>query len=267
MKLKVFFMAGLLVIAGLFTQLSSAEAAAFTVAQQQAIGKIVHQYLLDNPQVLIEVSQKLQQQQEKAAHDQVMTTIPKLSSSLFFHDTSPVLGNPKGSVTLVEFYDARCPHCKEMSPIINELLKQHKNLRVVLKEWPIFGGPSAFAAEAALAARNEPKFADFHNALLETDKPLTKKAILNLAKQSGIDPVKLQATMKNDRKTITAELKNTFSLAQQLRLQGTPAFIVVKTPATTAMAKPLTAEALQLSFIPGQTTAEALGKAIAKASE
>lgn len=239
-----------------------AESSHFSPAQTKAIGVIVHDYLLKNPTLLVEVSQKLQAEQQAKELKNVKKIIPSIAADLFLDDSSPVLGNPKGTVTISEFFDYRCPHCQAMSSVLENLLQQHANLRVVLKELPIFGGPSKFAAEAALASQNEPNFAAFHKALLENKAQLTNAIVLKLAQEQGLDTKKLQVNMKS--KAVADQLKANFTLSSKIGLQGTPLFIVAKTPTTGAKA---TAKSLQFSYIPGQASLDDLQTAITKAEK
>ncbi len=229
----------------------------FNTEQTTAIEKIVHDYLVKNPQVLVEASEALQQQQEADMQKQVMGLIPKVAQDLFLNANSPVVGNKQGNVTLVEFFDYRCPHCKEMAAIIEGLIKKNPNLKVVLKEWPIFGGPSLFAAQAALAAQEQGKYWAFHNELMNAPQGLKNEDVLKLAKKAGLDVKKLQKAMQSDK--IKQQIESTYKIAKQLQLQGTPVFIIARTPTAGA---DITEESLQAAFIPGATTAQTLQEKI-----
>jgi len=221
-------------IAMLITQLSLAApppkppAATFTPQQKTTIEQIVHDYLLQNPEILVEVSQALQQKERKTMMQRAEKMIPKYAKQLFHSPGSPVSGNRLGTVTLVEFFDYQCIHCREMVPTINALIKKNKNLRVVYKEFPIFGSTSEFAAKASLAAVKQKKFDAFHEALFKAPTPLTKDKIIALAASVGLDTKQLQRDIKN--LDINQELKQNYRLAQALGIIGTPAIIVVKNP-------------------------------------
>ncbi len=199
----------------------------FSPAQTTEIQKIVQQYLIDNPQILLAMAQKLQQQQmtqDKQLVAQAKKTIPTLGGELFQNPGSPVAGNTNGAVTMVEFFDYQCSHCREMANIVSTLMQKNANLKVVYKEFPIFGSTSAFAAKAALAAGMQGKFQSMHDALMQAPLPFTEQSILALAKDQGLDVSKLQKDMASPQ--VLAELKQNDNLAKQLQLQGTPAFIV-----------------------------------------
>lgn len=207
-----------------------ASATGFDKTQTQQIETIVHDYLLNNPQVLVEVSQKLQAQQEqqfKKIEENAQKAIPEIAAELFNAATSPVAGNAKGDVTLVEFFDYQCPHCKDASPIINDAIKNDPNLRVVYKEFPIFGQSSTYASKAALAANKQGKYLAFHEALIETQNPLTKEKVMAAAKKVGLSIEQWEKDM--DSQAVKDELAANLKLAQKLGIMGTPAFVVGST--------------------------------------
>jgi protein-disulfide isomerase len=137
---------------------------------------------------------------------------------------SPVLGNPNGDVTLVEFFDYRCGYCKQVAGTIQALATEDKQLRIVMKEFPILGKDSVFASRAAVAAQRQGKYASFHMALMNHKGQLTEEAVLKTAASVGLDVDRLRAEM--GREEIDAQLRRNYELAQELQIRGTPAFIV-----------------------------------------
>lgn len=209
------------------TTTATASASTFNAEQTQAIQKIIHDYLVNNPQVLVEAATALQQQQQQQWQDTAKKTVPEIAQQLFADPESPVAGNPKGDVTMVEFFDYQCPHCKDMGPEISGLLTTEKNLRVVYKAFPIFGDNSEFAAKAALAAEKQGKFSALHDALLnDKSDRLTSDIVLKLAAQAGLNVKQLQADMNDP--AIAQELKDNYALAKKLQLTGTPGFVFAK---------------------------------------
>lgn len=222
----------------------------FNPAQTKEIEQIVHDYLVKNPQVLIEASQALQQQQMAQMQKTASKAITANIKDLFNNPASPVIGNPNGDVTVVEFMDYQCPHCKEMSPVLDTLVKGDSNLRVVFKELPIFGPTSEFAAKAALASQKQGKYAAFHVALMKDQNPLAKDEVLKIAKEVGLDIDKLSKDVSDP--VIDQQLKDNYKLAQQLGLVGTPAFVIANRQGTNT------------AFIPGSTSQQGLQQAIAQ---
>ena len=227
--------------------------AQFNDAQKEMMGKVVHDYLVKNPEVLIEASQALQQKQQKVMQEQAQSAIGANIKALLAQPLTTV-GNPKGDVTLVEFFDYQCVHCKKMAPMIKSLLAKNPQLRVVYHELPIFGKTSTTASEAALAAAKMHQYEAMHDKLIAQDKPLTEQIIYGLAKQLNLDLPKLKAQM--DSKEIATILKDNQTLAEKLHLLGTPAFVIAATPkgAMSAVGNPV--------FIPGATSEDSLATMI-----
>jgi protein-disulfide isomerase len=150
-----------------------------------------------------------------------------------FSETSdePVAGNPQGKVTLVEFFDFRCPHCDRMAPIIESLIANNPDLRVVYKTFPILGNKSVFAAEAAYASIPQGKYLAFHKALMQTGHAIDFENVYTLAKEQGIDITKLKTDMGSGK--IDYHLENNKKLGQSLGIIGTPAFFIAKTNLST----------------------------------
>lgn len=199
-----------------------------TTGQVEQVKGVVHDYLVTNPQVLVEASQSLQKQEMVKTEQLAKDAISKNADALFADPMSPVAGNPKGNVTMVEFFDYQCPHCKDMKVIIDKLTADDANLRVVYKELPIFGATSREASSAALAAvkQGNDKYMKFHNALLAATNPLNKDKVMQIAKSVGLDTTKLAKDMTSS--SVQKEIDDNFQLAQALNLMGTPTFIMSK---------------------------------------
>lgn len=255
MKITSLLTAGALAVA--MTSPAAMAAAAMSPEQKVEVEKIVHDYLVSNPEVLVEASQALQQKQQQNVQQQAKAAIFENAEQLF-GGTLAVLGNPKGSVTMVEFFDYQCIHCKKMAPTIAALIKKDSNLRVIYKEFPIFGKSSELASQAALAAAMQGKYMQMHDALLNVDKRLDDKLVMATAKSIGLDMTKLQKDMES--KEVANLLDANRQLAEKMHLMGTPAFIVASTPAGIFNAKS------DPTFIPGAASEEALQDLIKKAS-
>lgn len=250
----------LLVASALSTALvapASFAADSFTDAQKQDFQKMVHDYIVNNPEVLVEASQALQQKQQQNMQEQAKSAIAENANQLFVGNTTSV-GNPKGDVTLVEFFDYQCGHCKKMKPVMSELVKNDKNLRVLYMEFPIFGKSSELASRAALAASMQGKYQQMHNALFDIDSRLDEKLIMGAASSIGLNVEKLKTDMNS--KEVSNMLDVNRKLAEKLRLMGTPAFIVASTPKGVFKAGSTPA------FVPGAASQQALQDLIKKAS-
>ncbi len=229
-----------------------AAAAAFTPDQQKQIEKITHDYLLKNPEILIEVSKELQNKQMADESNKARAAIVKNANTLLNSPNSPSYGSKKPNAVIVEFLDYQCGHCKTMSPVLAGIIKADDKVRVVIKGLPIFGDTSKLATQAviAAAAQNSDKFVPFHEALLQTKEPLNEKNIMDLAKKAGLNVDKLKTDMAS--KKVNDQIAENFTLARELGLRGTPAFIISN------------ADGSKTDFIAGGTTPEELTKRIAK---
>lgn len=141
------------------------------------------------------------------------------------HDpASPVLGNPRGDVAVIEFFDYACPYCKAVEPRLEALLSSDKGVKLVLKEFPILTPESLIAAKASLASMKQGKYAQFHRALMAYKGQWQSSAIFDTAKSVGLNLDRLRKDMAAP--AITDEIIANFNLARSLRIFQTPGFIV-----------------------------------------
>jgi protein-disulfide isomerase len=197
-----------------------AEAADLPVEQ---IEKIVREYLLREPEVIYQAIQELQRRQAEAAAAQQRAAIAANQGKLLDDPTSPVGGNPDGDVTLVEFFDYRCAYCRRVVSSMRALLEEDSGLRVVFKELPVLGPDSVRAARAALASRRQAGYVPFHFALMTTDD-LSLQGIRAAAEAVGLDPDRLEADMAAPE--VLAAIEANYALANELGIEGTPAFVI-----------------------------------------
>jgi protein-disulfide isomerase len=156
-----------------------------------------------------------------APSDQAVLT----HADVAFHDpASPVMGNPHGDVTIVEFFDYSCSYCKAMQPRVERLLRTDRGVKLIVKEFPILTPESLVATKVALAAARQGKYAQFHDALLDYRGPWGTQAIWQTAKAVGLDLARVRKDMTSPE--ITAEIIKNFNLARALRIFQTPGVIV-----------------------------------------
>jgi protein-disulfide isomerase len=129
-------------------------------------------------------------------------------------------------VTVVEFFDYRCPYCRIMEPRLHELLTQDKSVRLVLKDWPIFGGVSVYAAQVAIAAGWQGKYAPVHDALFTLPRTMDRDAVRIAAQKAGVDLTQLDRDLSARGAEIDRILGKTDVEARTLQLQGTPGFVI-----------------------------------------
>ncbi len=138
----------------------------------------------------------------------------------------PVLGNPQGDLTVVEYFDYQCPYCKKLAPEIAQVVREDGNIRLVLKDWPIFGAVSKSAARLALAAKYQNKYQEAHDALIGATEKLSDANIPELLTKAGVDVEKAKQDLQAHQKTIDDLLVRNDDQADAFGFEGTPGFIV-----------------------------------------
>jgi protein-disulfide isomerase len=191
--------------------------------QRQAIESIIHDYLLQHPDVLFETLRRGDANLKRDAAETAKQALAARGREIFDDPETPVGGNPKGDATLVEFFDYRCPYCKQVQPILLQLLAVDRQLHVGYKEFPVLGPVSVVAAHAALAARVQGKYEAFHNAMMAATGAIAEDTIWRVARSVGLDLDRLKHDMASPR--IDAVLKATLDLANDLDIRGTPTFV------------------------------------------
>lgn len=201
-----------------------AQQSAFTPEQKKEMESLVRDILVKNPQILIEAMQALERQQEERSAAGARQAIKDNAQEIFDDGVSYVAGNPKGDVTLVEFFDYRCGYCKQVQEPLLALIKEDSKLRVVFKEFPVLGPESVFASRAAVAAQEQGKYYPFHNAMMAHRGALSEAEVLRLAGSSGLDIERLKKDMAAPR--VSQILQRNMALAQKLGVEGTPGFVI-----------------------------------------
>ena len=201
-----------------------AGAAEFNDGQRKEMETIVKDYLLSHPEILQEMSQTLEEKQKQAEDEQRKSGLAKNAGQIFHDKSDLVAGNPDGTVTMVEFFDYNCAWCKKGFPEVLSLLESDKDLRFVLKEFPIFGEDSEYAARAAIASGRQGKYWELHKAMFGHEGKITKESVDEIAAGIGINMGQLKKDM--DDPAIAQILVRNRELAQTLAINGTPAFII-----------------------------------------
>lgn len=194
-----------------------------------ALQQAIHDYILAHPEVLIESLQRAKAKAEQRQAGLIRSRIIALGKTLVDDPNSPILGNPKGDVTLVEFFDYRCPYCRQVEPWVQTLLKEDPGVRLVEKEFPILGPASIYAAHMALAAWKQGKHTAFRNALMAKEGNMDEGSIhedlvLQVAESIGLDMDRMKVDMASS--DVEGEIRVNMRIAQSLSLTGTPAFII-----------------------------------------
>ncbi len=204
--------------------ITTARADAVTPAQKKAFEQIIHDYLVDNPDVVVEALKSAKARDDARAAEQSREMVTKNHDALVHDPDSPVGGNPNGDVTLVEFFDYSCPYCKQVEPSLEAMLVEDPKLRIVYKEFPILGPASIVASRVALAARNQGKYDAFHRAMINTKGQLSDDVIVKVAQSVGLNVDKIKVDMAAPE--VAKVLKSDFELAQALNVKATPVFVI-----------------------------------------
>lgn len=198
-----------------------------TDAERAAFGAEVRAYLLQNPEVIMEVVQALEDRQAAAEAQVDFDLVAQNADALFNDGFSWVGGNPDGDITLVEFTDYRCPFCRQAKPEVASLLAADGNIRLIIKELPILGEDSIMASRFAIATKTiagADAYKLAHDALIAYHGEMTGVALRRMAEGLGLDSDAILAEMNSD--ATSAKIARTRELAARLRISGTPTFVI-----------------------------------------
>ena len=195
-----------------------------SAAHKAEFEKIVRDYILRNPEIVAEAIQILRAKKKVAEATADKEYLASNRATLISDPASPVGGNPKGDVTIVEFFDYRCGVCKRIYPIVDELVRTDKNIRHVYKDWPILGPNSVLAARAAIATHKQGKYLSFHKVMIEAKSDFGEGTIMAIAQSVGLDAARLRKDMRSPE--TSAIFGKNYALAEKLKLNGTPSFVI-----------------------------------------
>ena len=215
--------------------LEAQSADTFTKAQKAEISDLVRQYIKRNPEIILEALEDIQKREEIQKEKEQRTQL-KLNEKFIERDIDdPILGNPDGKIVITEFFDYQCGYCKRMLKILLDISKNNNDVKIILKEYPILGPVSTLAAQVALAAKKQNKYAEIHAALMQLRGRLSEPAVFQIAKEVGLTTEQLREDMMDPK--ILKHLTRTRELGKQLMIRGTPAFIINDTISPGALTK------------------------------
>ncbi len=206
-----------------------AQAGEFTPAQRGEIGGIVRDYLLKHPDILIEMSRKLEEKKQAEQAKAAKSGIAENADAIYHGKNDLVVGDTSSKVAMVEFFDYNCGFCKRALPDVLKLKDTNKDLKIIIKEFPILGPGSMEASRYALASRKQgmDKYWKYHVAMLGHKGRVDGKVALALAKRVGLDVEKLKKDAKS--KDVNDIINANMAVAAALNINGTPAFIIGET--------------------------------------
>jgi protein-disulfide isomerase len=184
----------------------------------------VRAYLLEHPEVVMEAVRRFGARQQEREESEVQKILKVRAEDILRDPNSPVGGNPQGDVSLVEFFDYNCPYCRRVAPVMVDAEAADPQLRIVYKEIPILGPNSTFAAKAALAVHRQGKYVAFHQALMQVRGTVDEARVLDVAAKIGVDIERMKSDMNDP--AIQATIDKNLELAQAVRINGTPGFVL-----------------------------------------
>lgn len=200
---------------------------AMSPEEKAAFGDAVRAYLMENPQVLVEAINVLEERQQAASAQNDKELVKTNADDIFSFAGDWVGGNPEGKVTMVEFIDYKCTYCKKAYEVVDQLLAKDKDIRFVVKEFPILSQQSELGARFAVAVRQldgDGAYEAVHNALMAFRGDITLESLKRLAEDNKLDADAILKRMNTE--DVTAVLRTNAQLAERMGIAGTPAFVV-----------------------------------------
>jgi protein-disulfide isomerase len=202
---------------------SPALAGEFTPAQRAEIVATIREALKQDPSILRDAVVALQAddgEREKTASRAAVTA----ARDVLVSSSDPIAGNPHGNVTIVEFFDVRCPYCRKLEPEMASLLAADHDVRLVYKDLPILGPASVVGTKALLAAQKQDAYEKLRTVVMRMPPDITREGVEAEAKKLGLDVARLDKDM--DDASVQSRIDTNLRLAQQLNIQGTPALVI-----------------------------------------
>ena len=196
----------------------------FTETQRAEIVGILRDALRSDPSILREALEGLEAADRRERDGLSRAAIASNAEALFRDPADPAVGNPRGAVTVVEFFDPRCGYCKRMVPVVEELLRRQRDVRWVMKDLPILGPASVLASRALMAAQKQGRYAELHDAVMKLREEPAEPVLRREAERAGLDWARLKRDM--DDPAVQRRLDANAQLAGALGIQGTPAMVV-----------------------------------------
>ncbi|QIE42085.1 DsbA family protein [Rhodobacteraceae bacterium SC52] len=227
MKIRTLLSAAVVALTAMTASAQTFDIGEMSDAERQAFRGEVRDYLLENPEILMEAFGVLEARDAATKANEDANLVSSLSADIFEDGRSWVGGNPDGDVTLVEFMDYRCSYCRRAFAEVEQLLAVDGNIRLVLKEFPILGEESLLASRFAIAVRNvagDDAYKAAHDALMTKRSAISTASLTNLSDDLGLDTAAIIAGM--DAPEVIAEIRANHELARKLDINGTPSFIL-----------------------------------------
>jgi len=218
--------ASALIIGGLVSGAHDAQAkdASFSEAQKAELEDFVRDFIMNNPEVLIESVNQMREKEQQEQEANAKKALDDHAEFLLKDKSVPEIGNPEGDVTIIEFFDFNCGYCKRAFDVVSETVEKDKNVRVRFIDLPILSVSSEMASKWALAAKKQGKYWEFHSILMKNPAPKDEENMTNMANEVGMDVEKLKKDAESE--DVKKELENARKVANALSITGTPGFII-----------------------------------------
>lgn len=213
-------------LTALSTLFVSLPAHALDDQQKKEFGAFIKEYLIENPEIMLEVQEALERKQYDMRNAKAADAVVENKKALFESKYDLSLGNPKGDVTLVEFFDYNCGYCKRAMSDVDAILKADKNVRIVLKEFPILGPESLEAHKVSNAFKllAPEKYAEFQRTLLGSTGRANEQSAIEVAESLGVKEADIRKTMASSPND--AQVKEAYQLATSIGITGTPSYVI-----------------------------------------
>ncbi|OFW90397.1 MAG: hypothetical protein A3B66_10020 [Alphaproteobacteria bacterium RIFCSPHIGHO2_02_FULL_46_13] len=221
--LKSLLLAGCAVVIGLTSVAHAETKPPFSEDQRAAMQDIIRNFILDNPEVLMESVNRFRDKEQQKKEESSVKVL-KDNMSFLTNGKHPQIGNPKGDITVVEFFDYNCGYCKHALKAVQELTEKDKNVKVLFMEYPILSPASSLASKWAVAANMQGKYWAFHQATLESTAPKDDENLAKIAQSVGMDVEKAKKDAAG--KEVEDYMASVKAFGEKLNVTGTPAFIV-----------------------------------------
>lgn len=202
---------------------ASARAESFTAAQRAEIVTVVREALKRDPSILREAIVTLQADEGEKTQEATRAAIAQAREKLV-DPGDPIAGDPKGDVTIVEFFDTRCPYCRKLEPVMDGFLAKDRHVRLVYKDMPILGPASLLGSKAVLAAQKQDAYVKMRDAVMKLPPDTTLPQLETAARGLGLDWPRMAKDMEDP--TVKARIEANLKLAHELGIQGTPALVI-----------------------------------------
>jgi protein-disulfide isomerase len=198
----------------------TADRYAFTDEQKEDLGHIIRNYLIEHPEMLLEMQQALDEKQKKEQSAKISALVAEIAKA----PDNSIAGRTDGDVTVVEFFDFNCEFCKRGLPQVQQLIRNDNRLRFIFMDLPFKAKGSEEAARVALAAKRQGRYWEFHQAMLSNKGPANEASALRVAGALSLDMGRLKSDMMSD--AVKGELNRAKLLAENIGVLGTPHFLV-----------------------------------------